>query len=97
MLRNHSKFDKKNDEFILMIPADGSSDTADIIWGGDAPMMNARSNVEERSKDTFLRSKKIAILSIEHAEKNRDKQSCTEHTTAEKCKSKDQSLHLYPS
>jgi hypothetical protein len=83
MLRNHSKSDKKNDGYIQKIHADDFNDIVDIIWGGGDQMMNVRSNVEERSKGIFLRSKIIVIPWIERVEKNKDKQCSIEPMTRE--------------
>ena len=47
MLRNHGKFDKKNDGYVKKIREGGSNDIVDIIWGGGDQMMNVRLNVEE--------------------------------------------------
>ncbi len=73
MLPNHCGYDNKNDESILTILVDDFNGIVDTLWEGDILMIYVRSNVEERSKDTLLKSKNIAILWIENVEKDKDK------------------------
>lgn len=60
-----------------------SSDTAGIIWGGEDPTMNVRSNAGKPWLGTSKQSKTIVIHWIESVEKDRDKLSFIERMIAE--------------
>ena len=84
MLPNRSRFGKKNDGFIPMIPEGDFSDIVDTIWAEEERMMPVKSRDERPSKDIEWPSRKIAIPWTETVERGRDRHYCIEPTMQEK-------------